>query len=66
MATSPYSGTQHQPPDHLKPGDQAAPDTVGAGEDLCEDCGGTGLTQDRRECPTCEGSGRVMHGIGGG
>lgn len=50
----------------LKPGDETPPDTPGAGEDLCEICGGSGKLADGKACPTCEGTGRVMRGIGGG
>ncbi|WP_179119085.1 hypothetical protein [Massilia sp. KIM] len=49
----------------LNPGDEAAPGTPGAGEDLCDACAGTGK-QDGKPCPECGGSGRVMRGIGGG
>jgi hypothetical protein len=52
--------------DPLKPGDEASPGTPGAGEDLCEACGGTGKQAGGADCPMCEGSGRVMRGIGGG
>jgi hypothetical protein len=52
--------------DHLKPGDHAAAGTEGTGEDLCEDCGGKGVRQDGSLCTTCEGSGHLIHGIGGG
>lgn len=49
----------------IHPGDAAAPDTPGTGENICRDCRGTG----RREndpCPTCGGTGKVTEGIGGG
>jgi RecJ-like exonuclease len=51
---------------HLKPGDEAAPGTPGAGEDICATCGGTGKLPSGAECPECEGTGKVMRGIGGG
>jgi RecJ-like exonuclease len=54
------------PDPDLKPGDEAEPGTPGAAEDLCETCGGSGKLDDGKECPECEGSGRVMRGIGGG
>jgi len=66
MATSPSSGTPQKPAPHLKPGDEATPGAPGTGEDLCEVCGGTGVRKDGSECPTCEGTGRLIHGIGGG
>jgi hypothetical protein len=53
------------PDPDLKPGDEAEPGTPGAGEDLCETCGGSGKV-DGNTCPECEGTGRVMRGIGGG
>lgn len=59
------SGIPGENPQHLKPGDQAAPGTPGTGEDLCEECGGTGIRKDGSRCPNCEGTGRVTHGIGG-
>ena len=50
----------------LNPGDEAAPGTPGAGEDICEQCKGTGRLSAGTICPACGGSGRVMRGIGGG
>jgi len=49
----------------LAPGDEAAPGTAGTGEDVCPDCNGTGRIDGRR-CETCDGSGKVIEGIGGG
>ncbi len=49
----------------LAPGDVAAPGTPNAGEDLCPDCGGNGR-RDGGDCPTCQGTGRVIEGVGGG
>ncbi|HEY8609440.1 MAG TPA: hypothetical protein VIM12_20180 [Noviherbaspirillum sp.] len=65
MPTPTSSGTT-SPPAHLKPGDEAQPGVAGTGEDLCEDCGGNGVRKDGSPCPTCEGTGRVVRGIGGG
>lgn len=50
----------------LNPGDEAVPGTPGAGEDICEQCSGTGKLEAGVECPECAGTGRVMRGIGGG
>ena len=51
---------------NLNPGDDAAPGTPGTGEDICDECGGSGKLSDGRPCPNCGGTGRVIHGIGGG
>lgn len=59
------SGGKFTPP-NLKPGDEALPGTPGTGEDICQDCTGTGKRKDGSECPTCEGTGRIVQGIGGG
>ena len=48
----------------LNPGDQAAPGTLGAGEDLCPECDGSGQLNNR-PCPNCGGTGKVVQGIGG-
>ncbi len=46
------------------PGDEAAPGTPGTGENICRDCSGSGeLTGS--PCPTCDGTGKVIQGIGG-
>ncbi len=50
----------------LNPGDEAAPGTVGAGEDICAHCSGTGTMAGGVECEVCGGTGKVMRGIGGG
>ena len=50
----------------LNPGDEAAPGTPGAGEDICEHCGGSGNMDSGVDCEECGGSGRVVRGIGGG
>jgi RecJ-like exonuclease len=64
--SSEASMSMNSNPDHLKPGDEAEPGTPGAAEDLCDTCGGSGKLDDGKTCPECEGSGRVMRGIGGG
>jgi DnaJ-class molecular chaperone len=48
----------------MSPGDEAPPGTPGTGEDVCPDCGGSGRRAGR-ECPTCQGPGKVTVGIGG-
>lgn len=48
------------------PGDEAPPATPGTGESICRVCGGTGQSADGAQCPACEGSGKVVEGIGGG
>lgn len=50
----------------LNPGDEAAPGTPGAAEDICDQCSGSGKLSGGGECPECGGTGRVMRGIGGG
>jgi hypothetical protein len=64
-AMNPSTGTPGSVP-HRKPGDEAPPGTPGTGEDICQDCSGTGKRADGSECPACEGTGRVIEGIGGG
>jgi DnaJ-class molecular chaperone len=49
----------------LNPGDDAAPGTVGTGEDICPQCHGSGR-QGTKACPNCGGTGRIVEGIGGG
>ena len=52
------------PRDDLAPGDEAPPGTPGAGENLCRDCGGSGMV-DGSSCATCDGSGVVIEEVGG-
>lgn len=47
------------------PGDEAPPGSPGTGESVCPDCGGSGRV-DGRPCTTCNGTGRVTRGVGGG
>ena len=49
----------------LNPGDEAAPDTPGSGENVCPECNGSGR-KGAQACPECGGSGKVVEGIGGG
>ena len=46
------------------PGDEAAPGTPGTGENLCRQCQGSGRF-DGESCPVCEGTGKIVEGIGG-
>jgi RecJ-like exonuclease len=46
------------------PGDDARAGTLGAGENTCPDCRGSGRLESRA-CPTCGGTGKVIEGIGG-
>ena len=50
----------------LNPGDEAAPGTPGAAEDICDQCSGEGTVASGADCPACGGTGKVMRGIGGG
>jgi DnaJ-class molecular chaperone len=54
--------TERQPT--LNPGDEAAPGTLGTGEDVCPDCHGKGRI-DGAPCATCGGSGTVVRAVGG-
>jgi len=49
----------------MAPGDEAAPGTEGAGENVCPACRGSGRLQGR-PCPNCGGAGRIVEAIGGG
>lgn len=46
------------------PGDEAPPGTPGTGENLCPHCGGSG-EHDGVPCSVCDGTGKVIEGIGG-
>ncbi|MES2355868.1 MAG: hypothetical protein V4568_15995 [Pseudomonadota bacterium] len=49
----------------LSPGDEAPEGTPGSGEDVCVRCHGSGQLNGE-QCPECEGTGRIIEGIGGG
>ena len=49
----------------LSPGDEAAPGTPGAGENICRECSGAGTLANGRICPMCEGMGRIIESAGG-
>lgn len=59
------AGTGPQGAPKLEPGDQAAPGTPGAGENVCPACRGTGKLK-AASCQTCGGTGVVIEGISGG
>jgi len=48
----------------LNPGDQADPNTPGAGENICPECKGSGRIG-VTACPNCGGTGKIIEGIGG-
>ena len=50
----------------LSPGDEAAPGTVGSGDDVCPVCAGSGKNASGGACPNCRGTGIITEGIGGG
>jgi hypothetical protein len=50
----------------LSPGDEAAPGTVGSGDDVCPVCAGSGKNAGGGACPNCRGTGIITEGIGGG
>jgi len=49
---------------NLKPGDEAAPGTLGTGENICPQCHGSGRLSGQ-SCPNCRGTGKITTGIGG-
>ncbi|MDP8899621.1 MAG: hypothetical protein M3N33_00415 [Actinomycetota bacterium] len=49
------------------PGDEVEPGTQGAGETVCDVCGGTGrLDEGGESCHNCNGTGVVIKAVGGG
>lgn len=58
------AGATSEPRAPMAPGDEAPPGTPGTGENVCRMCGGKG-TVSGRTCPDCQGSGKVIEGIGG-
>lgn len=57
------AGSPRLPPE-MAPGDEAPAGTPGTGENVCRMCGGTGRV-DGHTCTDCEGSGKVIEGVGG-
>ena len=51
--------------DEMTPGDEAPAGTPGTGEDICEECNGSGKV-DGNLCEACGGTGLVVRGISGG
>jgi hypothetical protein len=52
-------------PGKMRPGDEAPAGTPGTGEDVCPECNGAGRTARDQPCRNCEGTGRIVRGIGG-
>jgi RecJ-like exonuclease len=48
----------------MAPGDEAPAGTPGTGEDVCPACNGDG-TVDGAPCSNCEGTGKIVSGVGG-
>lgn len=63
---TPPSPVQVNAGQDLSPGDDAAPGTVGSGDDVCPVCSGSGKNASGGPCPNCRGTGIVTEGIGGG
>jgi len=55
---------EEDPGASLDAGDEAAFGTPASGATVCNRCGGSGRFNDA-PCPTCGGTGKVVHGIGG-
>lgn len=52
-------------PAPIRSGDEAPPGTPGTGEDICPECNGSGRTSNGARCANCEGTGRIVRGVGG-
>lgn len=50
--------------EEISPGDMAPPGTPGTGENVFPHCNGSG-EHDGDPCPVCDGTGKVIEGIGG-
>ena len=49
----------------MRPGDEAPAGTPGTGEDICPECNGRGKDARGQACRNCEGTGRIVRGVGG-
>jgi hypothetical protein len=56
--------TDPQPKPRPAPGDEAPAGTPGTGEDICPVCHGKGK-KEGKPCENCEGTGKIIRGIGG-
>ena len=63
-AGQPAAGTVSMPAGTMHPGDEAPAGTPGTGENICRECGGSGRVNDG-PCPACDGTGKVIVGVGG-
>ncbi|MBK4735561.1 hypothetical protein [Noviherbaspirillum pedocola] len=63
---APAPQTVHESSPEMAPGDDAAPGTVGTGDDTCPVCHGSGKNASGGQCPNCRGTGTITEGIGGG
>lgn len=63
-APSPQTVRESSP--EMAPGDDAAPGTIGTGDDVCPICHGSGQNASGGQCPNCRGTGKITEGIGGG
>ena len=63
-ATPDDPSTSSATPAPMAPGDDAPPGTPGTGEVPCPQCGGSGQVGGTA-CANCEGTGKVVQGIGG-
>ena len=64
MPSIPPGSTVSTPSGGMNPGDEAPEGTPGTGEDICRECGGSGRAGNAA-CPSCQGSGTVIVGVGG-
>ena len=64
LPPKPSAATVPTPSGSVNPGDEAPEGTLGTGEGLCRECGGSGRVGDAT-CPSCRGSGKVIVGVGG-
>ena len=58
-------GVADEHPQNLEPGDELPPEVPSAGENVCQECGGSGEL-DGGKCRNCGGSGMVVEAVGGG
>ena len=62
---SSFSAAPEPPHTPSAPGDDAPAGTPGTGENVCPVCGGSGSDERGAPCSHCDGTGKVIVGIGG-